>query len=123
MTPPFKLQLDTAGTDVQVASLTGAVALSEARELERGLLAGVREGRTRVVIDLRDVTEIGPGLLGVLLRIRRGLTRVDGRLALIVVGAPVDELVRTTVLAALIDVASDRDEAMILVSQRPTAPL
>ncbi len=104
---------------LQIVPLAGAVALSEARELERDVLEGVRRGQTRVVVDLRDVTEVGPGLLGVLLRIRRGITRVDGRLALIVGGPPVDEFVRTTVLAALVDIASDRDEALILVGQRP----
>jgi anti-anti-sigma factor len=114
--PAFRLALSAAGQGVQIASLGGAVALPEARELERGVLEGVRQGRTRVVVDLRAVTEVGPGLLGVLLRIRRGITRVDGRLVLVVAGPPVEDLVRKTLLSVLIDVTDDRDAAVALVS-------
>jgi anti-anti-sigma factor len=114
--PAFRLVVSAAGRGVQIASLGGAVALAEARELERSVIDGVRQGRTRVVVDLRDVTDVGPGLLGVLLRIRRGITRVDGRLALVVGGPPVEDLVRKTLLAVLIDVTADRDAAVALVS-------
>ena len=111
----FTLELSAAGPTAQVAVVGGAVALHEARELERGVLEGIRRGRTRVVLDLRGVTQVGPGLLGVLLHIRRGVTRVDGRLAMVVGGPPISDLVRTTVLSALIDIASDRDSALRLV--------
>ena len=111
----FKLDFSTRGPDVQLVTLAGVVALAEARELERGVLEGLRQGRTRVVVDLREVTEVGPGLLGVLLRIRRGITAVDGRFALVVSGPPVADLVRTTVLAALIDIAADPNEALVLI--------
>ena len=116
MQAAFTLEFSAAGPAVQVAVVGGAVALHEARELERGVLQGVRQGRTRVVLDLRGVTDIGPGLLGVLLHIRRGVTQVDGRLSMVVAGPPVSDLVRTTVLAALIDIAGDRDSALGLVS-------
>lgn len=122
MAPDFTLKLLAAGPTVQVAAVGGTVALHEARELERGILAGVRQGRTNVVLDLGDVSAVGPGLLGALLRIRRGVTQVGGRLAMVVAGPPVSDLVRTTVLAALIDIADDRDGALALVgavAQRP----
>jgi anti-anti-sigma regulatory factor len=112
----FSLRFRVAGPGVQIASAGGVVALAEARRLELGVLDGVRQGRTRVVVDLSEVTEVGPGLLGALLRIRRGLTRVGGRLALVVAGPPVSELVQTTVLAVLIDIAGDREEALARVS-------
>jgi hypothetical protein len=56
---------------------TGAIALPEARELERGVLEGIRAKRTCVVLDLCGVTEVGLGLLGTLLGIRREVTRRD----------------------------------------------
>ena len=112
----FTLEIRAAGPGVQIASAAGAVAMLEARRLERGVLDGIRQGRTRIVLDLSGVTEVGPGLLGVLLRIRRGITQVDGRLALVVDGPSVAELVRMTVLASLIDIAADRDAALALVS-------
>jgi hypothetical protein len=113
---PFTLEQTAAGRDTQIVAAGGVVALWEARRLERRVVEGMCAGRTRVVVDLCDVTAVGPGLLGALLRIRRGVTRVDGRLALVVSGPPVSELVATTLLARLIDVAVDRSEAVGLVS-------
>ncbi len=78
-------------------------------------MSGIAEGRTRVVIDLTEVTEVGPGLLGVLLRLRRGVTRVGGTVALVSAGPPVSDLVATTLLAVLIQVAGDRTQALALV--------
>jgi hypothetical protein len=75
----------------QVIAAGGSVALWEARQLERDVLDAIRQGCTGVVIDLRGVTGIGPGLLGVLLRIRRGVTRVGGQVALLVDGPPVSD--------------------------------
>ena len=113
--PDFTLVLGAAGSDTQIATAGGAVALHEARELERGVVAGIGRGRTRVVLDLTGVTEVGPGLLGVLLRVRRGVTRVDGALALVVSGPPVSELVEATLLGKLIQVAEDVEQALALV--------
>jgi anti-anti-sigma factor len=114
MAREFTLELSAVGDDTQVAAAGGAVALQEARDLERGVIAGIGRGRTRVVVDLTDVTEVGPGLLGVLLRVRRGVTRVDGALALVVSGPPVSQLVDTTLLSRLIEVAGDRAQALAL---------
>ena len=111
----FTLVLSAIGRDTQIATAGGAIALYEARELERGVIAGIGGGRTRVVLDLTGVTDVGPGLLGVLLRVRRGVTRVDGALALVVSGPPVSELVAATLLGRLIEVAGDVEDALALV--------
>ena len=111
----FALEFSTAGRDTQIAAAGGAVALAEARRLERGIVAGISQGRTRVVVDLSEVTDVGPGLLGSLLRVRRGVTRVGGMLALVVAGPPVSDLVETTLLGTLIQVAGERTEALALV--------
>jgi anti-anti-sigma factor len=122
MTRAFTLELSAVGSDTQIAAAGGAIALHEARELERGVVAGIVQGRTRVVLDLVDVTEVGPGLLGVLLRVRRGVTRVEGTLALVVAGPPVSDLVDTTLLGSLIQVADDRAQALALVGAAHVAP-
>jgi anti-anti-sigma factor len=106
------------GARTQVVALGGTVAMTEARTLESQVLDGIRAGRTRVVIDLTGVDAMGPGLLGALLRIRRGVTRVGGRLALVVDGPPVSELVATSLLSRLVPVAADRDHALALVHDR-----
>jgi anti-anti-sigma factor len=116
------LELSAVGSDTQIVAAGGAFALHEARDLERRVVAGIGQGRTRVVLDLVDVTEVGPGLLGVLLRVRRGVTRVEGSLALVVTGPPVSDLVDTTLLGSLIQVAGDREQALTLVgSAQPPA--
>jgi hypothetical protein len=45
-----------------------------------------------------------------------GVTRVGGRLALVASAPPVAELVNTSLLALLIDVASDSDQALRVIS-------
>jgi anti-anti-sigma factor len=109
--------LSAVGRDTQIVAAGGALALHEARELERAIVAGIGRGRTRVVVDLTDVTDVGPGLLGVLLRVRRGVTGVGGSLALVVAGPPVSGLVNTTLLASLIQVAGERAQALVLVGE------
>jgi hypothetical protein len=118
ITDDFTVTSDAAGGTTQVVTACGGVGFAEARRIERAVIEGLSLGRTHVVLDLAAVTATGPGLLGVLLRIRRGVTRVDGQLALIVAGPPVSELVATSLLGRLIDVAPDRDTAIRLVSAR-----
>jgi anti-anti-sigma factor len=114
--------LTTTTGDTQIVAVGGAVGLPEARELERKIITGIGQGRTRVVIDLTDVADVGPGLLGVLLRARRGVSRVGGSLALVVTGPPVSDLVETTLLASLIPIAGDRRGALALVGADGDGP-
>jgi anti-anti-sigma factor len=113
--PRLAIDAIAADASTQVIVLRGAVALSDARAIQAQVIEGIFAGRTRVVLDLTGVSGTGSGLLGVLLRIRRGVTRVDGRLALVVEGPPVSDLVATSLLARLIDVTSRRADALALV--------
>ena len=112
--------LDSIAVDAttQIVVLGGAIAMTEARRLESQVIAGIRAGRTHVVLDLSGVADAGPGLLGALLRIRRGVTGVGGQLALVVCGPPVSELVATSLLVRLVHVAPDRESALELVRRR-----
>jgi hypothetical protein len=74
----FTLDSIAADARTQVVAVGGTIAMTEARTLESQVVAGIRAGRTRVVLDLTGVADAGPGLLGALLRIRRGVTRVAG---------------------------------------------
>ena len=115
--PPGGFTLDSIAADAktQVVAVGGTIAMTEARTLESQVIAGIRGGRTRVVLDLTGIADTGPGLLGALLRVRRGVTRVGGKLALVVDGPPVSELVATSLLARLVDVTADRESALALV--------
>jgi anti-anti-sigma factor len=111
----FTLLSSFAGETTQVVVAGGAVGLVQARRLEALIVEGICARRTAVILDLTGVSAIGPGLLGVLLRIRRGIGAVGGRLVLVVAGPPVSELVATSLLARLVDVAEDRERAMELI--------
>ena len=117
----FTLVSSDAGATTQVVIAGGVVGLAQARRIEAVIVEGLCARRTAVVLDLTDVSAIGPGLLGVLLRVRRGVSAVGGRLVLVVAGPPVSELVATSLLARLVDVAEDRDDAMKLIgaAERP----
>ena len=97
----FTLASIAADAKTQVVAVGGTIAMTEARMLESHVFAGIRAARTRVVLDLTGVAVAEPGLLGALLRIRRGVTGVGGQLALVVDGPPMSVLVATSLLARL----------------------
>jgi anti-anti-sigma regulatory factor len=107
------------GEPVPGASLIsahGRVALQETRVIEREALEAAVAGRRSIVLDLTDVTQLGPGLLGGILRMRRGLGAIGGRLVLVVDGPPADALVRVSVIQALVDVVRTIEDATALVA-------
>ena len=114
----FILDSIAADAKTQVIAVDGTILMAEARTLESQVIAGIRSGRTLVVLDLTGVSHTGPGLLGALLRVRRGVTRVAGQLALVVDGPPVSELVSMSLLARLVHVTADRESALALVHDR-----
>jgi anti-anti-sigma regulatory factor len=77
----------------QIILVSGSVGHDDARRLERWVAGGVARGSTRVVIDLREVIDVVPGFLGVLVDIREEVSRVGGRVSLVVTGPPMEELV------------------------------
>jgi anti-anti-sigma factor len=114
----FTIASGFTGATTQVVVVGGAVGLAQARQVEAVIVEGLCARRTAVVLDLTDVDAIGPGLLGVLLRVRRGVGAVGGHLVLVVAGPPVSELVATSLLGRLLDVAEDRAGAMELIATR-----
>src|SRR3954454_21577380 len=51
--------------------------------VQRAILQGVQAGRTSAIVELSDVADVRPGLLGVLLRIRRRLLSIVGTLTVV----------------------------------------
>jgi anti-anti-sigma regulatory factor len=114
-TDVFSVDSDDLGEAVSLIVVRGSVGLAETRALEGAALESVLRGRRTIIVDLRRVTRVGAGLLGGILRMRRGLTGVDGHLALVVDGPPIDELVEATVLRALVGVATTPEDALACV--------
>lgn len=112
----FSVISDDLGETVSLVVVRGSVSLAETRALEGAVLESVLRGRRAVILDLRGVTRVGAGLLGGILRMRRGLTCVDGQIALVADGPPIDELVEASVLRALVSVATTPEEALACVA-------
>ena len=75
------LRTDTLDRGVTHVRLNGAVDIAVAGELRRELVKLVRDGHTRLLIDLSDVNFIDSTGLGVLLHIVKQLQPRSGRLA------------------------------------------
>jgi anti-anti-sigma regulatory factor len=108
----FSVDSDDLGGTVSLVVVRGSVSVAETRALEGAVLESVLRGRRTVILDLRRVTHVGAGLLGGILRMRRGLSGVDGQLALVADGSPIDELIDVSVLRALVRVAATPEEAL-----------
>ena len=61
-------------------TIRGTVEVDTARELEQRLRDVVLSGKSRVIVDLSDLTELGSSLVGVLIRTQRSLNWRNGRL-------------------------------------------
>lgn len=96
----------------------GAISLAETRAIEHAALRAAIAGRRTIVLDLTGVTDLGGGVLGGILRLRRGLGAIDGRLVLVVDGPPADVLIRISVIQILVDVVASVDDAAELLSER-----
>lgn len=63
-------------------SVRGAVETDTARELELQLRDVMLGGKTTVVVELTEITELSAGLIGALIRAQRSLNWRNGRLLL-----------------------------------------
>jgi anti-anti-sigma regulatory factor len=70
------------------------------------VLRAVIAGHRHVHVDLSGVTQIRAGLVGALLRVQRGLRRVDGSLTVIAPLPPAADMVRAARLDLLMDVTT-----------------
>lgn len=104
------------GTTAWLVAPRGEVFLRETRAIERAVLRAAIDGWRVVVLDLTGVATPGGGLLGGILRMRRGLGAIGGRLLLVVDGPPVDALVRVSVIEALVEVVPTVDAAVTLLA-------
>ena len=102
---------------VQLVVLAGCADLGACRTLQRAAFTSVRKGCTRFVLDLTDVEEVRPGVLGALLRLRRQLRAVGGGLV-VVSDRSAAELFATSVPDAVVARAASIEEAVGLLARR-----
>lgn len=115
----FSLESNDFGQGRSLVAVHGTVGAPEARALEAATLESVLRGRRTVIVDLRGVTDVGAGLVGSILRMRRGLSGVRGDLALVVDRGPAVALVQATVLRVLVAVAATPELALEAIAPAP----
>lgn len=108
----FSVESTNLGAGRSLVVVNGAISARAERVLEATAIESVLLGRHTVVLDLRGVTDLGGGLLASVLRMRRGLSGVRGDLALVVEGGPVQRLVQSSALRALLTVAPTTEQAL-----------
>ena len=74
-----------------LVTVSGPADRNAARDVQRAILGGIDGGHVRAIVDLSEVADVQPGLLGVLLRLRRRLLGMGGALS-VLSPVPVGEL-------------------------------
>ena len=82
MEPDASIVDKPLGLRSHLFSVRGNVELETARELELQLRDVVLGGKRTVVVDLTEIAELSPGLIGALIRTQRSLNWRNGRLLL-----------------------------------------
>ena len=90
-------------------TIRGTVDIDTARELEQRLRDVVLSGKSRVIVDLSDVSELSSSLIGVLIRTQRSLEWRNGRLLIACESAPIrDQLADLNDIFEFVDTRPQR---------------
>jgi anti-anti-sigma regulatory factor len=89
VTPDDSIVDKPLGPRTHTFTIRGPVEFDTARELEQRLRDVVLGGKSTVIVDLSDVTELGSSLIGVLIRTQRSLNWRNGRLLIACESAPI----------------------------------
>jgi anti-anti-sigma regulatory factor len=98
----------------------GAADRLDALHLHRSILKSARGGATRAVVDLTEVSDVQPGVLGVLLSARRHLLDLGGALV-VVTSLPASSLFGVAGADELLSRASTVHEALSRFGAKPEA--
>ena len=108
----FGLLDEPVNDDTHVVSPSGEIDLLTAPALGSRLLGLLDEGKTRLVVDLSQVTFMDSTGIGVLLNVLRRLGHLGGRLVLV---CPTERIMRPfeiSGLVGLLQIFSSREEAL-----------
>jgi anti-sigma B factor antagonist len=98
--------------DAYLISLAGELDLYTRPELERRVLEALGRGAVDVVLDLTDVSFIDSTTIGILIRTRKRLTPLRGRVLLICSDRNILRLFEITALDRMFEIYETRDAAL-----------
>ena len=93
-------------------ALTGEFDLHTGPQLERRVLEALGRGASEILVDLSEVTFIDSTTIGILMRARKRLIPLKGRLLLVCSDQNILRLFEITALDRLFEVYRTRDEAL-----------
>ena len=107
------LQVDRSDQDgVAVLRLRGELDIATAGQVPESVAGLLREGRSRIVVDLRQVSLIDSVGVQALLHIRRRVWRNDGVAAFVCAEEPTGRVLRVMGLYSVLACTDDFDEAL-----------
>jgi len=113
MPPVLQIARRTLGT-VTVFTLSGQLAYEEGtRQLRTALTAAVADGARSCLIDLREVTYLDSGGVGLLVAMFRHVTRRGGQFKLLRPSAAARRVLGISQLTRVFDIFDDESEALL----------
>jgi anti-sigma B factor antagonist len=100
------------GEGAYVIGLAGELDLYTGTQFEGALLEALRRGASEVVVDLTDVSFIDSTTLGILMRARKRLLALKGRLVLVCIDENILKLLHITTLDRMFEIYATREQAM-----------
>jgi len=100
------------GGDTYLIALAGEFDLYTGPELERRVLEALGRGAADVVLDLTDVSFIDSTTIGILIRTRKRLMPLRGRLLIVCSDRNILRLFEITALDRLFEIYGTRDAAL-----------
>ena len=117
---PPALQVATRTVDgVTVFTLSGQLAYEDGtRELRRAMTAAVADGARLCLLDLREVTYLDSGGVGLLVAMFRHVTRRGGQLKLLRPSAAARRVLGISQLTRVFDIFDDEADALLNLGAR-----
>lgn len=108
----FVTEAKPLGGDAYLIALAGEFDLHTGPEFERRVLEALGRGASEIVVDLSEVSFIDSTTIGVLMRTRKRLTPLRGRLLLVCTDRNILRLFEITALDRMFEIYDTKVEAL-----------
>src|SRR3954471_13555472 len=112
---PAAFEGQSLDESMELLTVAGELDLSNSTELRKRVHRAVRDGRTRVVIDLTDLTHMDSSGMAALIDAHQLAEESGGRLVLVITSESVRRTVEVRGLDRLFTTAATRNEALALL--------
>ena len=118
MDPPFAMEEQALDERTHVVAVEGEIDIAVSPRIRRRLIELVRAGKTRLVVDLSEVSFVDASMIELLITVHARLARGRrGRLALVCDDSDVYRIFELTGLDSLLEFFTTREEALAAVHQ------